>query len=46
MATDTVQAGRTLKMQKDWASVVSDQRYFIAELKWKMDPLQSVFVSR
>lgn len=46
MAADTVQAGKALKMQKGWASVVTDQWYFIVELKWKMDPLQSVFVSR
>ena len=37
MATDTVRAGRALKMQKGWALVVTDQRYFMAELKWKMD---------
>ncbi len=40
MATDTVHAGRTLKMQKGWASVVTDQCYFMVELKWKMDTLQ------
>lgn len=38
MATDTVEAGRALKMQKCWASVVTDHCFFIAESKWKMDP--------
>lgn len=46
MATDNVQAQRALKMQKGWASTITDQCYFIAELKWKTDPLRSGFVSK
>lgn len=38
MATDTVRAGRALKMQEGWASVVTDHCYFTVELKWRMDP--------
>lgn len=34
----TVEARSTLKLYKGWASVVSDQCYFTAELKWNINP--------
>lgn len=45
MTTDVVQARKTLKMQEAWAVVITDQGYFMAILKWKTDPMQSMTVS-
>lgn len=44
MATEILQVGMALKMQKGWALVVTDQCYFIEELKWKIDPAKCVCI--